>query len=83
MRDVTPWGNGADFDLVILRSAFEAVDLDPPYAFHRVRCFRTVKSLFKVKKPERIGVHHNALDDALHQIRHLQEICRQHGVKLT
>ena len=68
------WGNGSDFDNVILSHAYEALGLDAPWRFYNNRCYRTVKSAMKhlcIKEPERIGTYHNALDDAQHQARFL------------
>jgi hypothetical protein len=69
------WGNGADFDNVLLRCAFVAVGLEAPWRYSASRCFRTLKSQFTaVASPEFQGVKHNALADALHQTRWLQNI---------
>lgn len=69
------WGNGADFDNLILGSLYRAFQMKTPWSYSRNRCFRTMKSLPGVpKKPDRVGVHHNALDDALTQAEHLQRI---------
>jgi exodeoxyribonuclease VIII len=68
---VEMWGNGADFDNVILGSAYEATHLSRPWSYGRNRCFRTLKNLGIPLAPgegaQRGGTHHNALDDALHQ----------------
>lgn len=66
------WGNGASFDPVILESAYRYSGIDLPWQFWNTRCFRTVRALYSaVEEPQREGTHHNALDDALHQVRHL------------
>lgn len=69
--DVFVWGNGAPFDNVILRSAFERSDLPPPWKWWNDRCYRTIKALHPHIALERIGTHHNALDDARSQAQHL------------
>lgn len=65
------WGNGADFDCVILGNAFEAAGIRKPWSYSNNRCFRTLKNVVKLRPgfgiPERLGVHHNALDDAVYQ----------------
>lgn len=72
------WGNGADFDCVILRSLFETYDVKVPWRYSDHRCFRTLKNLHcDVQEPPRDGVHHNALNDAVHQARWLQTILCQ------
>ena len=74
------WGNGADFDCILLRKAFDAAKLPPPWSYKAHRCFRTMKNLFSdVQRPEFAGVKHNALDDARQQALHLIEIFRVIG----
>lgn len=75
-RSVRLWGNGSDFDNVILNNAFQAVGASTPWMFYNNRCFRTVRKLFgqNIVEPERQGTYHNALDDALHQARILTQI---------
>lgn len=69
------WGNGADFDNVILGSLYEDFGVKRPWSYSRNRCFRTMKNIRGVPhKTERFGVHHNALDDAITQVEHLQKI---------
>lgn len=68
-------GNGADFDNPILRSCFNALDADPPFAAYNGRCYRTLKSLPQAPKmAKRHGTHHNALDDARSQACHMIDI---------
>lgn len=69
------WGNGATFDNVILRSAYEVTGLDYPVRFWQDYCYRTMKSQSPVAMV-RHGTHHDALDDAISQARHLQAIWR-------
>ena len=75
-RDVELWGNGADFDNVVLGSLYDAFGLSKPWSYSRNRCYRTMKNIgIGPRKPKvREGVHHNALDDAITQAVHLQEI---------
>jgi hypothetical protein len=69
------WGNGSDFDNVLLKAAYDAVELAIPWRYSGNRCFRTVKNVFRqVPPPEFSGLRHDALADALHQTRHLQAI---------
>lgn len=81
--NLKPWGNGADFDLVLLKSSFDAVNADVPWKFWNHRCFRTVKNLYPGIQVPRQGTHHNALDDARYQTQHLQAICAATGLKLN
>ena len=73
-KSLPTWGNGASFDNVILENAYYELDMKLPWKFWDERCFRTFKSVFKVTPPDRIGAHHNALDDAITQTLHLQKI---------
>lgn len=77
-----PWGNGADFDLVVLKSAYEALHADPPWKFWNHHCFRTVKNLLGKSMQPRKGTHHHALDDAVHQTEALLEILSSRGIEL-
>jgi hypothetical protein len=62
------WGNGSDFDNVIL--------VDAPWKFYNNRCFRTLKGSFRkhISEPRREGTYHNALDDAIHQTQVLLQL---------
>lgn len=75
-REAVLWGNGASFDNVILRNLYTALGMVAPWEFYNDRCYRTVKDLAtKLHNPEfqeRIGTHHNALDDAMTQAVRLQ-----------
>lgn len=63
------WGNGVDFDNVLLGTLYETYGLQKPWSFGNNRCFRTLKNLVPSIPPDREGVHHNALDDARYQAR--------------
>jgi len=70
------WGNGSGFDNVILRAAYEKMNIQAPWYFQNDRDMRTLKAIAKFKgiaipNIPREGTHHNALDDAKYQA----EIC--------
>lgn len=67
------WSNGADFDLPMLAHAYKQAGLKLPWEPYAARCYRTYKNLPDARtiKGERPGSHHNALDDAIYQARHL------------
>lgn len=70
------WSNGADFDLPMAASVYRQLGLPTPWHFWNNRCFRTFKTLpgaQRVKRPD-VGVKHNALDDAIAQVKHAQAI---------
>jgi len=71
------WGNGASFDNVILSETYKRMGLEPPWPFWTDRCYRTMKNMFPMLELERVGTHHNALDDAESQARHLITIWRE------
>lgn len=65
------WGNGAAFDNAKLSNAYTKVGINQPWKHWNDRCYRTVKNMYPEVKIERVGVHHNALDDAKSQALHL------------
>lgn len=79
-RNVRIWGNGAPFDNVILRNAFESEAIVVPWEFWNDRCYRTVKAMAPHIKLQRQGTHHNALDDARTQAEHLIRIYQELGL---
>lgn len=73
------WGNGASFDNVILSEAYKRIGMDAPWPFWKDKCYRTVKGIWKDIKLDRVGTHHNALNDAESQAEHLIAINRAAG----
>ncbi len=73
------WGNGSDFDNVVLFSAYQKCGISPPWHFRDNRCYRTMKNIYKNIKFKRIGTGHNAFDDAKSQAAHLIEILNYIG----
>lgn len=74
------WGNGAPFDNVILRTMHEKAGVECPWPFWMDRCYRTVKSATSAPDMStRHGTHHSALDDAISQALHHQEIVKALG----
>lgn len=69
--DCAIWGNGSDFDVAILSSAFHQAGYETPWKFYNTRCFRTFKNLPGAPRcttPPLVA--HNALHDALSQAQH-------------
>jgi 3' exoribonuclease, RNase T-like len=64
------WANGADFDLPILEDLYTAYSLTTPWVFYNARCYRMLKNLRRKIGMDRVGVAHNALDDAKSQAAH-------------
>lgn len=68
------WGNGASFDNVVLRQAYERLGMEAPWTFRNERCYRTLKNLRPDIAFEPFGTAHHALDDAIAQARHAERI---------
>jgi len=73
-QKVKVWGNGSDFDNVLLDAAYRAVNMETPWSNYNGRCYRTLKNLRRDIKLSRSGVYHNALDDAISQAEHAVEL---------
>lgn len=82
-RDICPWGNGADYDLVLLANACRAIEVETPWPYYNHHCFRTMKNMFEVEPSARVGTYHNALDDAITQTNHLHRILDQYKIRLV
>lgn len=74
------WGNGSDFDNVVIRSAYARAGLKAPWKFSSHRCYRTLKNMRPDIPFERNGVAHNALDDAVSQAKHAIALMRALGL---
>ena len=77
------WGFGANFDIVLLESAYYAIGYDKdkvygehlPWKFWDIYCLRTLANVLG-KKLEKTGVNHNALHDAIAEAKLIIEILR-------
>ena len=76
------WGNGSDFDNVLLANACRAIGAETPWRYYNNHCFRTIKNMFLVGDMPRVGTYHNALDDAMTQVNHLHRILAVHKINL-
>ena len=74
--DYLVWSNGADFDLPMLAHAYSQLQIETPWKFFNSRCVRTYKNLpgAKAAKFPATGVKHNALSDAVNQVKQVQAI---------
>lgn len=68
------WGNGSDFDNVILSNAYKACRFKQPWSHRANRCYRTMKAMFPQVEVKRYELKHHALEDAKYQVRHLMEM---------
>lgn len=74
-KELRIWGNGADFDLPILRVAYVETGIVNPIPPFSARCYRTMKSMFaEIEKPKFVGEQHTAIADARNQAEHLNLI---------
>ena len=78
--DIPVWGNASVFDNVILKNAYRAIEMDPPWNHRNDRCYRTLAAICPMVQMERVGVYHNAVDDARSQAVHLQQIFKRLGL---
>lgn len=64
------WSQGANFDEPILTHIFDHLEIQVPWKFFNARDTRTCYEMakFNTKTITRVGNHHNALDDAEHQV---------------
>ncbi|EFB5892647.1 3'-5' exoribonuclease [Escherichia coli] len=77
---VQVWGNGANFDNVILRRSYERQGIPCPWRYHNDRDVRTIVELGKATDFDARtaipfeGERHNALDDARYQAKYVSAI---------
>lgn len=65
---VRPWGNGSSFDISIMEDILRQYRIEVPWKFYNVYDLRTFRQYVgKGAKVDKIGVEHNALDDAISQ----------------
>lgn len=62
----------ATFDFVILMNHLNRLNIKPKFHYRSARDIRTLVDLAKIdhKGYERAGIHHNALDDCIYQVRY-------------
>jgi len=78
------WGNDSVFDIGILNSAYKACCLESPWAFWKVRCYRTISKLVpKEFFPWDGGTKHHALHDAEYQTDRLLAIAAKLNLNLN
>lgn len=71
------WGKGPSFDCGLLVDMCRKVGARQPWRYSGERCVRSAMELRPdIAEPERAGIHHTALDDALHQARHVGAIMK-------
>ncbi len=82
-RDIHVWGNGKDFDNIIVAHTLKKLHLKQPWHYRNNWCYRDFVKLFPlVPKPDNLNLH-NALEDAKTQARHMEltvGILKQKGI---
>lgn len=78
-NDVKMWGNGSDFDNVVLGNAYRRTGIALPWSFRNNRCYRTALAGHPLESVQRVGTWHNALDDAKTQAVHLMKVMGNRG----
>jgi len=73
-KDLAVWGNGSNFDIVLLEVALRRCDIKIPWAYSRIYDLRTIAMLYPGIKKPRNYLAHNALADAKCQGLWLKEM---------
>jgi len=72
--EIEVWGNGSDFDNVLLAEAYRIGNRVVPWTFRQNRCYRTLRALVPSIPFAPPVMRHNALQDATAQAKHLMRI---------
>lgn len=75
------WGNGSDFDNVIVLNAYKRLGLTG-WSYRNNRCFRTVKNMFNTSAYTKPEIPHHALYDAIAQVKTLQQLALDFNLPL-
>lgn len=76
-RERKVWGNGSTFDISIMEDMFKTYGMERPWTYNSVMDLRTFKRFVaKGVDVQKIGVAHNALDDAISQAKYVIDILR-------
>lgn len=80
----TFWANSPSFDCVLLRQQYEVLQMSVPWNFRNEMDMRTFKKLPRARGvcPPQAGLLHNAVDDAEHQARWVQNILREYNITI-
>ncbi len=78
LEQVHPWCQGSGFDTSIWEAVARAVGRPIPWKFWNLRDTRTAYHLAGLdeRSVPRTGIVHNALDDAIHQVKCVQAACK-------
>lgn len=73
-KEIYLWGNGKDFDNVILTEAFKKLGMETPWHFRNNKCYRDLAAYWPMYPKPDIMQAHNALEDAKGQAAHAEII---------
>lgn len=76
------WSRGASFDLVVLKNLVLKLygrGSKTPWKYWDERCQRTIEAFCPMPDEDREGTHHNALDDAITQAKHVAKFYANFG----
>jgi len=73
-KDINLWGNGKDFDNVILARYFKVLGMKQPWHYANNWCYRDLTKLYSYIPKPSIAQAHNALADATAQASHAEII---------
>jgi|APSaa5957512493_1039668.scaffolds.fasta_scaffold41887_2 hypothetical protein len=80
-KDDIPWSHGSDYDLILLKTAWERYEKNVPWLFWNARCTRTLYDVCGLTKDDikarRSTNHHHALADCWDQLLMVQECYRK------
>jgi hypothetical protein len=71
------WGNGANFDNVLLDAVYDAAGFARPVTYNRNMCYRTLRRLVPLETYAQPDTAHHALSDAVAQATNAVEILRK------
>ncbi len=76
-RNIRVWGNGSTYDNICLQNYLVRFKKRIPWNYKGDMCYRTINNMFGYGHAvERIGTHHNGLDDAKTQAAHMIKILK-------
>lgn len=76
-KDIELWGNGKDFDNVILAAAFKKLGIKQPWHYRNNRCYRDLAAYYPAVPRVDPEIPHHALYDASAQALHASQIITQ------
>lgn len=76
-KDIFLWGNGKDFDNVILSHTLKKLGIKQPWHYRNNRCYRDLAASYPWVKKQDIMYAHNALHDAKAQAAHAEMIFKE------